>query len=166
MRVRTMVLLGTTVFATMLAGVGVSSAECARRTAAGSCKDPKRGYQLSCGQNGKVTEVAGMRFHVNQSPSGAEIEACGDSGPGNQQGRLMLVVDRQRGARAILDSDPDQAFPAGYVLVQASPEKPGVWCSADTGPHAVGDGYTRSWSDPGPDGGLGPAAANCVPNPG
>lgn len=140
-----------------------ASAACTpKQTAAGGNKDCSG--QIHCGTKGKITGVSTVGLYVNQTSSGAEVEACGDSGPGNQQGRAMVVVDQSKGARAILDTDLDQPFPPGYITVQAGPEKPGVWCNKDTDGADKSDGYARPWSSPGSDGnGVGPDVAHCVP---
>lgn len=137
-----------------------------RHTAAGSCKDTDN-HQISCGDKGALpAHPAGINVSANQTANGGEVEACSDEGSGNQHGRLLLEVNTaEQGARLILDSDPDQPFPAGWITAQASAKsgnKTGLYCSRDQGEPGIveGDGYAQSWSNPGPDEG-----ADCTPNP-
>jgi hypothetical protein len=171
MMMRAKMLLTLAAFAVMAMGGFVAGADNGcdgtghRHTASGSCKDTDNN-QIHCGSTGNVpVQPGGVRVSANQTANGGEVEACSDQGSGNQHGRLMVQVDRNEGARAILDSDPDQPFPAGYIIVQANESDPGVWCSTDSGTGSTGDGYARSWDNPGPDGGLGPDSAECIPNP-
>lgn len=137
-----------------------------RHTASGSCKDTDD-HQINCGSEGQVPVApGGVQIHVNQTSDGAEVEACSDEGPGNQHGRLMVQLsESQQGGRVILDSDPDQPFPAGWIIAQGSAKdgnKNGVYCASDAGdpPPNAGDGYSRTWTNPGPEEG-----AECVPEP-
>lgn len=160
--------------ATLFVGVAVqfapsSAATCTptpgKPTAAGGQKDGCG--SVHCGTRGKLQTVSTISAYANQTPNGAEVEACGDDGPGNGQGRLIVQVDSTKGARVILDTDDGQPFPPSYIIVQASQDHPGVWCNQDQGtnadPPARSDGYARGWGSPGTDGGLSPDATHCLP---
>jgi hypothetical protein len=146
-------------------------------TAAGSCKDPSHGWNIHCGTTGvlaaslfsihlNVTDANGVAIpdpsadptHFDPSKvDGFQAEACGDTGNGDTQGRLLLQgSQKNQGIRAILDSDPDQAFPAGYDIVELSSAAQGIFCLNKNG---TGDGYQASWASPGPVNGL-----TCIQN--
>ncbi|HVL33437.1 MAG TPA: hypothetical protein VM600_07650 [Actinomycetota bacterium] len=161
MRKTTLLLVGTLFAAMLTQFIPAAACTTGTKTAAGGHKDACG--HVHCGSQGRITGVSTVGFYGNQTANGGEIEACSDSGPGNQQGRAMVVVDSRHGARVILDTDTDQPFPPGYIIVQASSEKPGVWCNKEGDPASASDGYKRSWSSPGTDGGIGPQVANCLP---
>lgn len=169
--------------AAFFAGGAVSSAhggceDTHDHSAAGSCKDDSSNWHINCGSEGDIASGPAT-LYANQTEHGGEIEACNDQGVGNTHGRLVVAVvanpddPMNSGARASLDSDSHQPFPAGYINVQVSPTSPGVWCSEDSGTGSEGDGYGRSWGNPGRDGGLGeenegddlPGPAECIPDP-
>ena len=170
MRGKLLLAIGALAVMTIAGGVSLADGGCDvtghQHTAAGSCKDSDD-HQIHCGENGKLpVEPAGVNLHVNQTSDGAQVEACSDEGVGNQHGRLIVQLSQsEQGGRVILDSDPDQPFPAGWITAQASGKsgnKSGLYCSRDEGETGTvrGDGYRQSWATPGPDEG-----ADCVPNP-
>lgn len=171
MRGKLLLAMGALAIVTVAGGVSIADGGCNgaghAHTAAGSCKDTDD-HQINCGGNGKVpVEPGGVQVHVNQTSDGVQAEACSDEGPGNQHGRLIVQLSQsEQGGRVILDSDPDQPFPPGWITAQASGKsgnKSGLYCSKDdgeTGGAVRGDGYRQTWANPGPDEG-----ADCVPNP-
>jgi len=171
MRKASMILL----LATLVAGgaqFAPSSAACTAgtKTAAGGQKDSCG--DIHCGSKYLPTGTD-IKAGANQTPNGAEVEGCSDHGAGNGQGRVVVQADSTHGARVVLDTDDEQPFDPGYITVEADKDgHSGVWCTRSPGtfdpntpqdPKSASDGYGRSWSSPGTDGGLGPQAANCVP---
>ncbi|MCA1830118.1 MAG: hypothetical protein LC663_01185 [Actinobacteria bacterium] len=139
-------------------------------TAAGTTKSDCG--DITCGMHGNLpVSLGGVLVSANQTADGGEVEACNDHGA-VPQGRAVVQVSKNTdhaGARVVLDTDDNEPVDPGYINVQASNSKPGVWCNrqAQDGGTAeatkTADGYYHQWDNPGTTGGLGAEAANCVP---
>ncbi len=154
-------ILSAVVGVTLLTAAGASADKGCNadhtHTAAGSCKDGDD-HQTTCGTEGALPVVGGgVRFYVNPTEDGGEVEACNDEGAGITQGRLVLKVSSDGYVRISLDSDKDQEqqVEAGYINIQLGPDpdSTGVWCAE---PGGAGDGYSRPVDDPGDAGGTTP----------
>ena len=111
MRRISMFVLAIGIIAMMIPSADAFNATCAdtfKKTAAGSTKDAR--CTIHCGNIGALpAEPGGIKFYANQTASGAELEACSDTGPGNQHGRLVTQIDSSNGMRIVLDSDEQQS---------------------------------------------------------
>ena len=123
-----------------------------QHTAAGSTKDSR--CTIHCGNNNPAPlQPDGIKAYANQTANGAELEACSDQGPGNQHGRLVVVVDQSKGVRVVLDSDENQQVGsnAGYEIIQVGTNGVVGWYCNKPSTTTGADGYEQPWSNPGPD---------------
>ena len=172
---KAMLLIGSIVVAAM--GVAHAGDSCGgsdtypARTAAGSTKSDCG--DITCGTHGNLPDgnPGGIQQSANQTADGAEIEACNDHGA-VPQGRAIVQVSTNSshaGVRFVLDTDDNEPVPPGYINVQVSNDKPGVYCNREAKdggsaePTSTADGYGHQWDNPGTQGGADQNAAKCIP---
>lgn len=125
-----------------------------RKTLAGSCKSDSG--HIVCGTTNEIASAGTISIHQNVDGTTVEIETCNDEGSPNEHGRALIRIDGD-GQHAILDSDRAQwdannTVSAGYLIENAGPKDPGVWCNDNPTPTdpAAADGYAvyRSGASP------------------